>query len=347
MEILLAIVAVASLAGLLFTTRNVAALIGKVQDSLSKGASVGSTGPERADETSRSSSPSIIFPDYVDEDLLDEVAQQLGINVEAVGLTLGAASRRSLESGVSAESSVNAGVASAGTSISESEGQEKESSASMSFQRRPNFRAKIRAVLDELEARQELVSDLKQIPDTVIPEATFLQAGLVISLEWDLLGVSPGNGTDDDVRPEIVAHLDELEEQAKEQIQQAVRRRYRNVGQERRSRLALVTSRWHVHVENSQPALGIAELDCGSLVPRAIPELDDIPAPSHEIWVPLSSDNLSTHGQQRMIEDHFVEASVFGRIDGFDRDRQALVVLPIAVYSEQGAVQASASHENI
>jgi hypothetical protein len=276
----------------------------------------------------------MIFPDYVDEQLLDEVAQQLGINIEAIGFSLGAASRRSAASTESVEAGANVGLIHGGGGASETMAEEEELSASVSYARRPNFRAKIRAVLDGLDARNELSCDLNQLPDAAIPEATFVQAGYALKAEWDLFDIEPGDGSDDDIRPSVLRDLLATEEVAKDQIQEVLRSRFREVARDLDGRFALVSSRWHVHIEDSGPALGIQRFRTGPLVPQAYPELGHIPAPSHEIWVPARELNLTAHGTQRLAENTFVEASVFGRIDHFDSHREALVILPVAIYSE-------------
>jgi hypothetical protein len=278
---------------------------------------------------------SIIFPDYIDGGLLDEVAQQLGVRVDPVGLTLGAASRRSQELGIAAQGGIKAGPIAAGISSQESEGSESERSTSFSVQSSPDFRTKIRAVLRELERREELVKDLIELPDDAIPEATFLQAAVVVNFEWDLLSAEPGKSPEEDFRTEVRDHLNEVRDVARTQLQEALIRRFKRLGKELGGRLAHITSRWHVHVENGSPALGLSRLHTGALVPHAFPDRDFVAAPNHEVWIPLTTDKLLTHGQQRITDGHFVEASVLGRIDSFDPEREALVVLPIAVYSEQ------------
>jgi hypothetical protein len=335
----------------------------------------------------------VILPDYVDDVFLTEVAEQLGVNTEPFDVEVGRADSESRTVRGTIGARLEApGVGRVGGEAHAEEQSSHESRASLSVRRRPHFRAKIEAVQEELERREELITDLDVVPDRVLPEVAFEQLAYILEIEWDLVDIpsdaggdgdatdvaqpdTPNDSTDagevtDAAQPDtpsapasadagadpgpptalsqstdptnefdphdvlLAARLRELAWTAKGVTRTEIRRSLHARAKHAHHAFVRIRSTWHIHAGEAGPELGIAEFRTGQLLPRIAPRIVDVAAPSHEIWVPLSDSHLLTQGRQRMLPSKFVDATVFGRIERFDEDRLALVVLPIAVYSE-------------
>jgi hypothetical protein len=265
----------------------------------------------------------VLVPDYVDRDLLEDIARQKGLQVDRVQWEVGESETETEETASEVGMALGAPGASLSSKLAAREARGHGRHRARTSDRLYDTRSLLGEVVEALDRDGELRRDLAYVPDAAQFEALFLQQLMYVWGEWELDGVP-----DEDPRKELDRAVDSLANETIQRLTAAKEAELEAAIPGRgEAKFALIETEWKVTVNDDGTQLRnewLVEADEDDRVETSalVPDL---------IVVPIDPGKLVGMGEQRVKEGPSRWWRVFGKIEMYEDG--ALLVLPIVIAS--------------
>jgi hypothetical protein len=265
----------------------------------------------------------VLVPDYVDRDLLEDIARQKGLQVDRVQWEVGESESETVESSSEVGGTVGAPGVNLSSKVAVREAMGHGRYRARTAERLYNTRSLLSEVIDSLDEDGELRRDLAYAPEGAESEALLLQQLMYFWGEWELDDVA-----EEDPRKELDRAVDALANEALVRIMASKHVELKAAVPGRgEAQFALVETEWSVTVNDDGTQLRnewLVEVDQDGRTETTVlmPGI---------IVVPVDPGKLVGMGKQRMKGGPSRWWRVFGKIEMYEEGE--LLVLPIVIAS--------------
>lgn len=286
---------------------------------------------ERAGLSDRGGDPgggardALLIPDYLDREVLEDIARQKGVQVDPVRIDEGETHSITEESGSEMGANVGMpGVGGVGARVSGTRARQRARHRARSAEQFYSVRNVFRDLLDALEGDEELAIDLAFVPKASETDAWLFGSLMIAWGEWGLASLPEG-----DPRKELDTAIDTLADEALRNITEAKGKELEAAVPERGEvRFALIETEWTVLEEGDDLVLHNEWLvDAHARAERPT----EILAAPGLLEVPIDQSKLVAMGRRRLQPGVTLWLRVFGKVDRYEAG--TLAVLPILIAS--------------